>query len=283
MAYEFNVRRAPDLVTIFTADGPREARATAAGFEAQGVLLQTQVTADALAVRLQATDVPILRIRLRWNGALPALRVLGDHWERGYGDLEWRGIVAERVLPWYFVVWDGETAGGCGVRTGPNAICFWQVDENGVSLWLDTRCGTVGFRPKGPVELCQVVELPAHPGETAFAAAQRLCKLLCPNPRLPAQPVYGGNNWYYAYGISSRQEILDDTKRIVELSPGGPNRPYMVIDDGWQVAHGGGFNGGPWDAGNERFPNMETLAAAMEREGALPGIWLRPLQCKNVP
>ncbi len=281
--YRLNVQRPPDMVTVFTEDGPREARAAGEDWQASGTLLRIAPQENALAVALTQAEAPIVRIRLRWRGQLPALRVLGDHWERGYGDLEWRGIVPERPLPWYFVAWDGSAAMGCGVMTGANAICFWQVDEDGVSLWVDTRCGAVGFLPKEPLELCRVVELPVCEGETPFAAACRLCGLLCPNPRLPAQPVYGGNNWYYAYGKSSHEEILDDAKRIVELSPGGSNRPYMVMDDGWQTAHGDGYNGGPWNAGNAHFPDMAELARAMEREGALPGIWVRPLLLRHAP
>ena len=52
-------------------------------------------------VRLSAPDDSLLRIHLRWRGRMTAARlVLGDAWERGYGDLEWRGIVPDRIEFW---------------------------------------------------------------------------------------------------------------------------------------------------------------------------------------
>ncbi|WP_156157967.1 hypothetical protein [Gordoniibacillus kamchatkensis] len=54
----------------------------------------------------------------------------------------------------------------------------------------------------------------------------------------------------------------------------------MVIDDGWQCEHDGPYNGGPWHAGNGKFPDMPGLAARMRGEGTLPGIWCRPLLTK---
>ncbi len=55
------------------------------------------------------------------------------------------------------------------------------------------------------------------------------------------------------------------------------NRPWMVIDDGWQPFE----TAGPWDRGNERFPDMQGLAAEMQRMGVRPGIWNRPLFTKQ--
>ncbi len=68
---------------------------------------------------------------------------LGDHWERGYGDLQWRYRQPERVMPWYFAA--HHAASGrtflAGVKTQPAALCFWTVDAAGVSLWLAFRNG----------------------------------------------------------------------------------------------------------------------------------------------
>ena len=51
----------------------------------------------------------------------------------------------------------------------------------------------------------------------------------------------------------------------------------MVIDDGWQVEHGGGYNGGPWDRSNADYPDMAALAGGMKALDVRPGIWIRPL------
>jgi len=42
----------------------------------------------------------------------------------------------ERVMPWYCLLHvDGETS-GMGVKTGARSFAFWQVDADGISLWL---------------------------------------------------------------------------------------------------------------------------------------------------
>lgn len=86
-----------------------------------------------------------------------------------------------------------------------------------------------------------------------------------------------GNNWYYAYGKSSREQIVKDSKFISSLASSTSNRPYMVIDDGWQMASvKGACKGGPW-TGNSLFPDMPGLAGEMKAAGVRPGIWCRPL------
>ena len=82
-------------------------------------------------------------------------------------------------------------------------------------------------------------------------------------------PVYGSNNWYYAYGNSSEKEILQDTDYLLELTKGAENPPYMVIDDCWQEHHRlDEYNGGPWRNGNEKFPDMAGLAAKIKEKGS---------------
>jgi alpha-galactosidase len=96
---------------------------------------------------------------------------------------------------------------------------------------------------------------------------------------MPASPVYGSNDWYWAYGKNTAASVLADAEHIVELSPSGANRPFAVIDDGWQPVRGQSRAGvGMWDRGNEKFPDMPGLAEQVRRAGARPGIWIRPLQ-----
>jgi alpha-galactosidase len=63
-------------------------------------------------------------------------------------------------------------------------------------------------------------------------------------------------------------------QKTVELSPPGSNRPYFVIDDGWQQRRN---TAGPWDRGNEAFPDLPRLAGKIRQAGVRPGIWMRPL------
>ena len=60
---------------------------------------------------------------------------------------------------------------------------------------------------------------------------EEFCKKMCTDPIFPEFPVYGSNNWYYAYGDSSEEEILSDTDYILKLTEGVKNPPFMVIDD----------------------------------------------------
>ncbi len=228
-----------------------------------------------IAVAVEAPGVALQRVRLRWLARMPErTRILGDHWERSYGDLEWRGMVPERVLPWYFLASGAQSTHAYGVRTGAAAFCFWQADAAGISLWLDVRNGGAGVTlDTRRLEAAVIRSRHGRAGESPFQVARAFCHDLSAAPRLPAAPVYGGNNWYYSYGRSSQGEILRDSDLMAELAPSGPNRPFMVIDDGWQPNR----TAGPWDRGNDRFPDMPRLAEEMRKRGVKPGIWMRPL------
>ena len=154
------------------------------------------------------------------------------------------------------------------MKTQPGALCFWQYDAAGITLWLDIRCGGEGVILGGRTLLAAEIIFRAYADCTAFEAGQRFCRAMCPQPLLPAAPVYGANNWYYAYGISSHQEIIQDAQMAARLCQGNENPPFMVIDDGWSPHP----KNGPWDRGNDAFPDMAGLAAAIRAQGARPGI-----------
>jgi alpha-galactosidase len=269
----------PDSVRVFTEGGDCLSLTSShpGHWHGKDVTVATATQGDALSVTLAAPQSAVTRLHLRWHGDLSGVqRWLGDAWERGYGDLEWRSIVPERPMPWYCAAWDGERTDGYGVRTGPGAFCFWQADAEGLSLWADVRSGGVGLQlGERVLEVCDVVCREGKPQETPFAALHAFCQQMCPHPRLPTQPVYGHNDWYYAYGNNSETQILDDCRRTVALAPDGPNRPFVVIDAGWQPANG--CDGGPWHEGNAKFPDMPGLASRIREMGAKPGLWIRPL------
>ena len=236
---------------------------------------------NELQVSLSAEDSALHRVFIAWETETPVdLRVMGDHWERGYGDLEFRGIVPERVLPWYFIA---HNVKGCktfaaGVQTGCNVFCHWQLTRDGVVLCLDTRNGGDGVQLKGRVlDATTAIYAESTDDESVYAFTRRFLAKLCPNPLMPKEPVYGGNNWYYAYGQSSATEIMDDSRLISALAAGNTNRPWMFIDDGWQICHNANFTGGPWHEGNYKFPDLPGLCDKMKAEGVKTGIWTRPL------
>lgn len=215
-------------------------------------------------------------VRLRWRLAIPeGVRCLGDAWERGYGDLEWRGMVPDRVMPWYVLLHDGAALHGVGIATGASSLAAWQVDEDGISLVLDIRNGGSGLRlGSRRLEAATVVVRAGSAAEDEHAAAHAFCKLMCPKPRLPDHPVYGLNDWYYAYARNSGETVRRDGALLAELTAGLANRPYHVIDAGWSGR--GSCPGGPW-TGNAKFGDMATLARDMKAQGSRPGLWVRPI------
>ncbi|MFC4809809.1 hypothetical protein [Paenibacillus sp. GCM10023250] len=269
---------APDAVLARTEEGWRTLEGSGGGWTAKGLAVSLAASGGAAALALEAPGHAVRQLKLRWNAKQEGRPlILGDHWERGYGELEWRGIVPERVLPWYFLRHDGARTAGFGVKTGPNAFCYWQLDADGITFTADVASGAEGVRLGARrLLVAELVHDPGEEGVTPFEAARRFCRLLCERPVLPKQPVYGGNNWYYAYGNSSREEILADSRFMSSLSAHPTNRPYMVIDDGWQLASGGACNGGPW-VGNAKFPDMARLIDDMKAAGVKPGLWCRPL------
>jgi alpha-galactosidase len=274
-----DVRRPPDAVMVQTAAAEQRLVASGAEWRGEGVTVTTREAAGALGVRLSAPGAPVKRVHLRWRGDASAVRlVLGDAWERGYGDLEWRGSVPDRAMPWYFAAFDGQITHAYGVRTGASAFCSWQCDPHGVSLFADVRSGGSALQlGERALDVCTVAARPGRSGESAFAAVHAFCGELCAGARRPSQPAYGSNDWYWAYGKNSADTILSDARRIVELSPTDGNRPFAVIDDGWQPQREDKTLTGLWDRGNARFGDMAGVAAAVRRAGARPGIWVRPL------
>jgi len=232
-------------------------------------------------------------VTLRWKTALGAgTRVLGSMWERTYGDSAWRRIddaMAPRggAMAWYFLATDGKRTDGYGVMVQPNAFARWKVNPAEIELLLDVRAGSrpveLGARA---VRLCTLVSRKGTADENAFAAGRALCRLMCPKPRLPKAPVYGYNDWYCAYGNNTATNFLEDVRALVgfmDAQPGAKvaNRPFAVVDDGWQLKENRGDAvgvEGQWVTHNVRWGmDMKTFCARVKALEARPGLWYRPL------
>lgn len=207
----------------------------------------------------------------------------GDHWERGYGDLEWRGYTPERTMPWYFYALCGKVFAGFGVKVRPDAFCCFKTDKGGITLHINVRSGGVGCILNGKEITCCELVCAEYENKELFSAECDFTALLADGAIFPAKPVYGFNNWYYAYGESSAEEILENTAHVARLTKGLKNRPFMVIDDCWQLHRidGDGYIGGSWRCGNAKFPDMKRLAEDMAAYDVIPGIWCRPTQNKG--
>ncbi|WP_205315631.1 hypothetical protein [Nonomuraea lactucae] len=255
---------------------PQRARPSGEGsWEVRGALVTCDLAPDGLRVRARAGREGLSRVVLRWRRPVaPGSLVLGDAWERSYGELQWRHLQPERTLPWYWLATDpgGDRTSGMGVRTRPRAMCSWTVDEDGVSLWLDVRSGGLPVLP-GERELEAATVVALDTDAPPFQALGELCGALSPDATLPSGPLVGCNNWYYAYGKGFGPEaVLRDARTIVEYADGHPVRPYCVIDDGWTE------HCGPWDRGLPGvFDDMAGIAEQIRAVGARPGLWFRPL------
>jgi alpha-galactosidase len=135
----------PDLVLAQTVpDGgwadPAASGVTVALVATPGGGLRVQVGAGTV----------LSRVMLRWRQAIPrGVLILGDAWERSYGELQWRSMQPERVLPWS-VLWHDRASGttsGWGVEVRGGGFACWTLDPAGVTLWLDLRSGGSPVRP----------------------------------------------------------------------------------------------------------------------------------------
>ncbi len=268
----------PDYITIRTEEKDITAKAVEGKAVLDDVTVKAEEINEQLNVYVKADKTPVKTVAFRWNMDVPRdAKILGDEWERGYGLMEWKGIRGGRIMPWYFQVSTKEKECCYGVKVRPSAMCFWLLDPKGITLVMDVRCGGQGVVLEGRELLAAEIISIETKELTTFETAQEFCRVMCTDPIFPDFPVYGSNNWYYAYGESSEEEILADTDYVVSLTEGAKNRPFMVIDDCWQELRKPEYIGGPWKKGNEKFPDMAALADKLKKKNVRPGIWMRYL------
>ncbi len=274
----------PDAVTA-TVDG---AVVTLTGkgqqlWEYKTITVQLKNTGNSIAVFVQAPGVKLSAVTLQWKTPVNAAsNILNDQWERTYGDASWHKPVATEILPWYFIEHNEKNTNGFGVKTGAASFCSWQVTNEKLSLVLDTRSGGNGVQLVDRKLLAaEIVIIKNTSGETPFQTARRFMKLMCTKVRMPKQPVYGINDWYFTYGNNSAKLIMEHTELMAPMAEGLNNRPFSVIDSGW-------FKGPPsnpddccWGddmvTPDEKFGDMGKLAQKITATGMRPGIWTRPL------
>jgi alpha-galactosidase len=242
---------------------------------------------DAVSVFIQCPSFPLLEVKISWNIPIPQKAlVLGDHWERTYGDVGFKAINGTKKLPWYCVE-HGENGTTCfGAKTGTKSIASWSVSENNLDLNLDTRNGGNGVvLGSRALQAADIITTKNESGENVFATVRRFCGLMCDAPRQVTRPVYGINDWYFAYGNNSADLILEHTALLAPLASNPANIPFSVIDAGW--AKKSPFLpddccwGDDFMVSNKKFGDMATLAAKIRRLGMRPGLWTRPLCARH--
>ena len=265
----------PTAVSIFSDGQWLPLKGSGAHWALEHTEVRLEHVGALLAVRLRAPGRELEKVKLSWRQAFGSTaNFLGDHWERSYGDLEWSPVSQPRKAPWYVLVNDGRDTVAFGVKTGAKTLCYWQVAPQQLELVLDAHSGGAGvLLGDRTLDAASIVTTKSLPGETPFATDHRFCAQLCDKPLLPAQPVYGINDWYFAYGNNSRKLILDTTAAMADLATDTNNRPFSVIDDGWETDD--------FKKPNEKFGDMSAVAAEIKKIGMRPGLWTRPLLARK--
>ena len=221
-------------------------------------------------------------VRVEWatNFKSDAI-VLGDAWERTYGDIRWKPIQEPFFSPWYVCVKEQNLVKCYGVKTAPNALCSWSLSKSVISLLLDVRCGCLDTLFNGrELVLAELVSFEEE--NDAFDVLRKFCGIMCEKPVLPNAPYYGGDDWYAYYSNNSFDKIIMHAKKLADCSKGLKNRPFQTIDAGWQKLHNWYLNdeyiGGPYTECNSKFKDMKKMAQAIKDLDVRPGIWIRPLE-----
>lgn len=240
--------------------------------------IETIVDGDKFDLYVSATNDKVKFIELEWNfESSNGVYVLGDAWERSYGELQFVKLSDNsRCMPWYFIATDKSECFCFGVKTQPKAFISFRYTTEGIKALIDCRNGNCGVELGSRKLHIATFIYKKYNSADVYACLCDYCKILCDKPILPKEKIYGGNNWYYAYGKSSYDEIVADTKVQVALAEGIDNKPFEVIDDCWQI----NSCEGPW-LPNKKFGDMKKLAEEIKALGARPGIWVRLLHNRD--
>lgn len=292
------VIRFPDAISVrcsgewFSLAGSTEI------WKLEDLQVKLQLNGEVLSLFVDASRRELEFIKCSWKQAYPATsKFLADQWERSYGDLDWEtpsftsaptagtapaAPAMVKRSPWYLLISDGVLTQAYGVKTGANSFCSWQISPEALELLMDTNSGGAGvLLGERTLHAADIITTESLNGENAWHTDIRFCKMMCPNPRLPAKPVYGINDWYFAYGNNSRDLILEHTRTMASLVNNPSNPPFSVIDMGWSVKPAKTEDeycwGDDFTQGNDKFGDMSVIAEEIKSLGMRPGLWTRPL------
>lgn len=256
-------------------------------FSFQDVEVNVKTNANSKGIYASSPSQQLNAIRLKWKHSLPSSsKFLGDHWERSYGDLQWKTNAEGVKNPWYVVISDPKKTACFGVKTGAQTICWWGLSSDSLELTLDTHSGGNGvLLGNRTLHAADIITMDGKLGESPFQTSHRFCRMMCETPRLPKQPIYGINDWYFAYGSNNFDLIKKTTAMMGELVTDTSNKPFSVIDAGWAtysplLPGDGGWND-DFSKPNEKFKDMHLLGDEIKKLGMRPGLWMRPLCARH--
>lgn len=276
----------PDEVSVLSLGKWLQLQRSGDRWSFQNISVMLKPAADTTAIQLRAPGREIEKIKIGWkHHSASEAKFLGDHWERSYGDLAWETVSSDRKLPWYVLIHNGRETFAFGVKTGAKSICYWQAGPERLELFLDVHSGGMGVvLGDRALTAAEMISTKSLPGESPFATDIRFCKMMCAKPVLPAKPVYGINDWYFAYGNNSKDLILRITAIMAELAGDSSNPPFSVVDDGWSLKNIKGsavYSGDDYTRPNEKFGDMTVVSAEIKKLGMRPGLWTRPLRANG--
>jgi alpha-galactosidase len=96
-----DLREAPIELTAFSdLENARPLTRFGSEWRAGDLIVSLTNGLAGTVVSLSSPALALTHLCLRWRVHYPEdILVLGDAWERSYGDLGWRNVVAERALP----------------------------------------------------------------------------------------------------------------------------------------------------------------------------------------
>ena len=256
-------------------------------FRYNDIEVTVKTNGNAKGVYVTSPTQQLNAIRLKWKHHIPSTaKFLGDQWERSYGDLQWKTDRAGVKNPWYVIISDDRQMACFGVKTGANSICWWGLGDDSLELTLDTHSGGNGvLLDNRTLHAADIITMNGRAGENTFYTDHRFCGMMCEKPRLPKQPIYGINDWYFAYGNNSFDLIKKTTGIMAELVTDTDNKPFSVIDAGWAtysplLPGDGGWND-DFSKPNAKFKDMHLLGEEIKKLGMRPGLWMRPLCARH--
>ncbi|MES2379240.1 MAG: hypothetical protein V4553_21795 [Bacteroidota bacterium] len=256
-------------------------------FSYKDIEVVIKTNGNAKGVYIASPTQQLNAVRLSWKHKMPTgAMFLGDHWERSYGDLQWKKEPTNVKNPWYVLIHDAKHIACFGVKTGTNTICWWGLSADALELTLNTQSGGNGVMlGNRTLHGADIITMQSKPGESAFQTDHRFCGMMCEKPRLPKQPVYGINDWYFAYGNNNFELIKKTTAMMSELVTDTHNKPFSVIDAGWAtysplLPGDGGWND-DFSKPNDKFKDMHAMAEEIKKSNMRPGLWMRPLCARH--
>ncbi|NPV88028.1 alpha-galactosidase [Coprothermobacteraceae bacterium] len=217
------------------------------------------------------TRIRDVTLRFRADGPWP-MRFFRNGFISWSPSYEIEPAYKERVVPWK-VLWAHYLD---TVYPQPEIGHFFTYLRSGdccVRISPSTWESLVHFRLNSDRTLDVIVEFGQRATEFTFAGLEVVEDSAPVWPHARTEKLWGWTSWYYYYTRINAQELLKNTKHLVQI----PVRLSLFqIDDGWEQRVGDWYE-------NERFPtgSLRHIADEARAAGMSAGIWMAPFICER--